>query len=165
MKIRKLRLYFETTTFNYFFDEEREGHKDVVKLFESVKAGEFEGYTSDYVIDELKKAEEPKSSNMMALIVKYGLTVLHKKAEVENLSELYISHGIIPTSHIYDSLHVALASVYKLERIISYNFQHINRNKTKNQTVIVNEAEGYGEVIIVTAKEVLEDEETERRTL
>ena len=35
----KLKLYLETTTFNWFFDE-RKGHEDVVRLFEAVKAGQ-----------------------------------------------------------------------------------------------------------------------------
>ena len=69
----RLRLYLETTTFNWFFDE-RPGHVEVVKLFESVKAGKFIGYTSEYVAEELKKAEEPKRTNMLSLIDRYGIT-------------------------------------------------------------------------------------------
>ena len=161
IKISKLRLYFETTTFNYFFDENREGHEDVVKLFEAVKAGEFEGYTSDYVTDELKKASDPKRSKMLALIDEYGLKVLQAKSEIADLGKLYIASGIIPASQIYDSLHVACVSVYELDVIISYNFQHINRNKTKIQTAVVNNKLGYGSISITTAKEVLNNDNDE----
>ena len=34
--IRKLRLYLETTVFNYYFDIDREGHYDTIKLFEAI---------------------------------------------------------------------------------------------------------------------------------
>ena len=70
LKNFRLRLYPETTVFNYFFDE-RKGHEDVVKLFEEIKAGKFKGYTSQYVIDELKRANEPERTNMFSLIEDY----------------------------------------------------------------------------------------------
>ena len=41
--IRKLRLYLETTVFNYYFDVNREGHCDTVKLFEAIGTGLYEG--------------------------------------------------------------------------------------------------------------------------
>ena len=40
---RKLRLYLETTIFNYYFDEDREDHEDVVRLFKAIGAGQFGG--------------------------------------------------------------------------------------------------------------------------
>ena len=43
--IEKLKLYLETTVFNFYFDEDRPGHEDVLRLFEAIKAGEFEAYT------------------------------------------------------------------------------------------------------------------------
>ena len=60
----RLRLYLETTTFNYYYDD-RKGHDDVVRLFEALKAGQFAGYTSDYVTEEIEDAPEPKRTNML----------------------------------------------------------------------------------------------------
>jgi len=64
----RIRLYLETTVFNYFFDVERPGHEDVVRLFEVIKAGEIRAYTSRYFTDELERAQEPKKSKMLSLI-------------------------------------------------------------------------------------------------
>ena len=82
----KLRLYLETTTFNWFIDP-RPGHEEVVRLFEAVKNGQFIGYTSQYVTDELKRAEEPKRTNMLNLIDKYGIIELAPKPEVDAIAE------------------------------------------------------------------------------
>ena len=46
----KLKLYLETTVFNYYFDDDREGHENVLELFEAIKAGKFEAYTSELVL-------------------------------------------------------------------------------------------------------------------
>ena len=156
--MRPLRLYLETTVFNYYFDTERDGHDDVVKLFEAIRAGQFEGYASRYVTDELKRAPEPKRSNMLALIDRYGITIMEPTPNVTSLARLYIKNGIVPASYYYDSAHIAFASVHELDFVISYNFRHINREKAKIQTSIINHDEGYLDVIICTAKEVLNDE-------
>ena len=47
--IKKLRLYLETTVFNYYFDINREGDYDTIKLFEAIGTGLHEGYTSEYL--------------------------------------------------------------------------------------------------------------------
>ena len=48
-----MRIYLETTIFNYYFEKERDFlHTDTVKLFEEIRANKYEAYTSDAVIDE-----------------------------------------------------------------------------------------------------------------
>jgi len=73
VKIKKLRLYLESTLYNYYFDTDRDGHKDTVRLFEAIGAGEYEGYSSEYAMLELLDAEEPKRSEMLALAEKYNI--------------------------------------------------------------------------------------------
>ena len=141
--------------FNYYFDEDRQGHQDVVRLFDAIGAGQFEGYASQYVTDELSKAPEPKRSKMLALIKQYNITNLELTPEVFRMAELYIATHIIPASYLYDSVHIAAASVYGLDIIISYNFQHINRDRTRSLTASTNKEEGYKEIEICTAEEVL----------
>jgi hypothetical protein len=48
--------------FNCYFDTERDGHADAVRMFEAVGAGKYEGYTSDYATLEPEEAPEPKQS-------------------------------------------------------------------------------------------------------
>ena len=158
MGIEKLRLYLETTVFNYYFDKDREGNQDVIKLFEAIKCGEYEGYSSRYVTDELMKASEPKRSNMLKLIDRYGIIILGYTPEALNMARAYIKLGVIPKSHLLDSLHIAAATTYRLDYIISYNFQHINREKTRVQTATINMRNGYGGIMICTTKEVFQDD-------
>jgi hypothetical protein len=54
---------------------------------------------------------------------------------------------------------IAISSIYGLDYVLSYNFQHINRAKTKLLTDRINNEEGYSSVFICTAKEVLGDEQ------
>ena len=145
--------------FNYYFDTEREGHDDVVRLFEAIKAGAYEGYASTLVTDELEAAPEPKRSDMLALVDRYKITVFDVTPAVARLAGLYIEAGIIPPSYRYDSSHIALAAVHELDFVISYNFKHINRNKARIRTTMINREEGYMSAIICTAREVLDNEQ------
>ena len=95
---------------------------------------------------------------MLSLIETYKLNILVSTFEVARLGKLYIINGIIPASHRLDILHVAMASVYQLDCVISYNFHHINRDKTRIRTAKVNNEEGYAGIMITTAGEVLNNE-------
>ena len=151
-----LRIYLETTVFNYYFDRQREGHEDVVQLFEAIAHGRYEGFTSDYVTDELEDCEEPKRGMMLTLIDSHGIKAFEVNDDAQHLAGMYISNGIVPASKFYDSVHIAAASVFRMDAIVSYNFAHINRRKTKLLTAGINNEYGYGSIIICTAKEVLE---------
>ena len=60
-----------------------------------------------------------------------------------------------------DGAHIAIASISGLDCVLSFNFQHINKLKTKRMTENVNLSEGYKGITICTPIEVLENEETE----
>ena len=149
----KLRLYLETTTFKYFYDE-RKGHEDVVRLFEAVKAGQFAGYTSQYVIDELYKAEEPKRTRMIDLLDECHIISLTPKPKTDALAKEYIDMEVIPKSQFYDSLHIAAASLYGLDVVVSYNFKHINREKTQKFIPFINIKQNLKWITFCTAEEV-----------
>lgn len=145
--------------FNYFFDAERDGHADTVRLFEAIGAGEYEGYTSRYVVYELQNAPEPKQSDMLKLIDKYHIAVLEVDNESDRLADVYIQEGIIPPKYRLDGAHIAAASVSNLNCVLSFNFKHINKLRTKEMTALVNLREGYRGITICTPMEVLEYDE------
>jgi predicted nucleic acid-binding protein len=154
--IRKQRLYLETTIFNYYFDTDRDGHEDTVKLFEAIGAGEYEGYTSEYAMIELRKALNPKQNNMLALIEKHGILILDIDAESERMTNLYIQNNIVPVKYRVDAAHIAIASIHDLDCVLSFNYKHINKLKTKRSTENVNLNEGYKGITICTPMEVLD---------
>ena len=156
----KLRLYLETTVFNYYFDEERKGHEDTVRIFEAIGRGEYEAYTSMYVTFELKKCHEPKRTNMLALIEKFGITILLTDDEVARMARIYVREGVVPVRYRLDGAHIAIATVHSLDGILSFNLQHINNDKTKELTASINVREKYRGLFIAAPGEVLRNEKT-----
>ena len=156
--MRTLRIYLETTMFNYYFDTEREAHTDTVKLFEEIKAGKYQAFTSVYAIRELRDAPPDKMKKMLALVDEYGITTLDFSTEAEQLAEIYVREKIIPSKYGTDSVHIAVATINDLDMILSLNFKHIVRKKTIELTELINIREGYHRIGIYTPMEVVEHE-------
>ena len=159
MKIEKLRLYLESTMFNYYFDAARDGHAYTVRLFEAIGTGKYDGYTSEYAVYELLDSSEPKRTNMLRLIEKYGIIGLNISEESDRMADLCVQNKIIPRKYKLDAAHIAIASIHGLDCVLSFNFQHINKLKTKRMTESINLSEGYKGIIICTPMEVLDDEQ------
>ena len=94
---------------------------------------------------------------MEALVTAYNVEVLAPSDEIARLADIYISGGIIPARFPDDALHIATASVYEIDYIISLNFQHIVKHKTIIETELINAKEGYKRVFIHAPAEVIEN--------
>ena len=158
--MNKQKIYLETTLFNYYFDEDRDAHADVVTLFKECSVGEFEPYTSTYTIEELEDTQGEKRDKMLALISQYKVTVLAASDEIVELAKKYIAEGAIHKGSQTDARHIATAAVNNLDKIISLNFRHIVKEKMIILTGAINTLLGYKPVEIKTPMEVIDYEKT-----
>ena len=77
--------------------------------------------------------------------------------EIKMLANKYIEQGIIPLKYEDDALHIAIASVNGLDIIVSWNFKHIVKAKTKREVAGINLLLGYKEIDIYSPWEVVND--------
>jgi predicted nucleic acid-binding protein len=154
--MRKQRVYLETTMFNYYYDKMKDAHPATVAFFEAIGRGDFDGYTSAITYRELTAALEPKRSKMLELIGKYHITMLEESAESITLADIYIKNGVIPAKKRLDARHIAIATVNAIDIILSYNFKHINKLKTKTMIPAINQIAGYRNITIAQSEEVID---------
>ena len=95
---------------------------------------------------------------MLDLIEKYQVIILDASEDVIQLAEKYIDNNIIPTKKRLDALHIAIASVNELDIILSFNFKHINKLKTKTLIPAINLLSGYKEIFIAQPEEIIDYE-------
>jgi len=126
-------------------------------LFKEIKDEKYEAYTSRYVIDELTNAPEAKREKMLNLILEHDIPILEPNDEAVRIADLYISENIIPQKYRMDGLHIAIAPENDLNMIVSMNFQHIVKRKTKLQTGNINTLNGYHAVEIYSPMEVVDN--------
>lgn len=84
--------------------------------------------TSQAVLDELNNGDYPKKENCIALLD--DLPLLAIEPEIADIVENYIRHKLMPNDLGGDALHLALASYYKCDILLTWNCSHLaNANK------------------------------------
>jgi predicted nucleic acid-binding protein len=152
--MKLLKVYFETSVFNFVFADDSLVEKDItLKLFNKIK--DYEAYISEIVIREISRAPEFKKKQLFNLINKYEFKELEFDRESEELAKWYIKEGVIPEKYEEDALHIAIASVNNLDVLISWNFSHIVKLKTKMRVAGIIRMLGYKEIEIVFPWEVV----------
>jgi len=153
-----ISVYLETTIFNRYLEEGREFCVETRLLFKKIAEQKIEAYTSVYVIEEIQEAPEPKRTQMLNLINEFNVRALDESPEAQELADAYIQAGIIPARYKLDGVHIAITAINNIDCIISLNFSHINKLKTKTATEIIHSVKGYNSPYICTPMEVFDDE-------
>ena len=154
--MHKLKLYLDTTILNFAFaDDAPKEKEDTLKFFKQIDR--FEVSISEVVLREVSLCEVKKRERLNALWQRHDLNVLEFDTEAQELGEKYIKSGIIPVKYRDDASHIAIATVNNFDAILSWNFQHIVKMKTKREVVAINLMEGYKPIDIYTPGEVVED--------
>lgn len=155
--MKKIKYYLDTTIFNFVFAEGDDEKKDItLKLFKDLPLIAEGVFISDEVIREISRANEPRKSQLEGLVRKTNPLLLEVDIEVEELAERYIKEGIIPVRYRSDALHIAVAVINGIEAIVSWNFEHIVKLKTRVMVNGVNRLLGYHEIEICSPEEVIE---------
>lgn len=156
--MRVPKIYVETTIFNFpFADDAPQYRADTLKLFEEIKAGKFEPYTSEYAVGELEDEKNTEKRNkMLALIPEYKIKVLPKKDSIAELAQSYIAARTVPEKYMTDALHIAAAIIEGLDIIVSLNFRHIVKYKTIEIVNVINDLKGYSRIDIHSPAEVID---------
>jgi hypothetical protein len=161
MRMEKSKIYLETTMFNFYYAPDVPGYRvlkgQVRQVFDLIKAGQFEPYTSAYTTDELEaETNIERREQMKGLITNYGIRFLGQSDEAERLAALYIQEEAVPAAYPTDAAHIAITAVNGLDFIVSLNFGHIARPWTIERVRRVNVREGYKGIGIYRPAEVLE---------
>ena len=158
----KPKIYLETTMFSFYYEERMsplylEQKALVRRIFELIKAGVYEPYTSTYATREINNEMGlDKRKKMQALVYDYAIMFLPITEEIERLAVLYVKEMAISPAWVTDAAHIATATYNGLDFIVSLNFAHIVRPWTIERVRSVNMREKYRAIGIYKPEEVLE---------
>jgi len=155
--MKKLKIYLETTVVSYLNQPERgDQAADSHRLWEKIKAGEFEAFISPVAIEELERCSEPKRSILLEYLRSITYTILQGNTEVADLTATYIKAGVLRQKSFDDCQHIAYACVYGCDIIVSWNFKHIVNHRTISGVKSVNALAGYKEMLIYSPTMLIE---------
>lgn len=158
--MRKLKLYIESSTWNFVFADDAPEKRDVTKeFFNLVRKGFYEIYISTTVLDEINEAPASKKDQLIALIKECNPVEFKITEEAKNLAEIYMERKIVPEKKPRDAVHVGVATVNELDALITWNYRHLANLRKAELFHGVNLERGYFKKLeIITPMEVVTDE-------
>jgi len=152
-------IYLENSIFGFYYDEKPENRskaKATRTLFEQIKSGMFDAFTSPLTVRELSAAPGGIKDKLLALIEDFGVKVVNvDEGELEALVKKYMEEQIVPEEFINDARHVAYATILRVDILVSLNLVHIANEWSARKFNAVNLKEGYSLLAIRTSEEVI----------
>jgi predicted nucleic acid-binding protein len=111
--------------------------------------------TSAIVFDELQQIPDVARRNASIALLR-DMEALEYTIEIEEVAAVYLQHKLMPAEAFGDADHLALASFYNCDILVTWNCKHLaNANKT-GHIRRVNALLGLRTPLLVTPLELLE---------
>ena len=147
----KTKIYLDTTVISALFDKRTPERMTQTQQFWK-QIEEYNVFISELVTDEIRGASQPLQDKMLEKISKF--TSLSITDDVQHLAELYIKNEIFPEKYSADALHTALPSTNQIGILLSWNFTHLVKVKTRRMVALINVIHNYTPVEIITPPEL-----------
>ena len=149
------RIYADTSVVGGCEDEEFAEHS--VRLMEGFVRGDLILVLSSLTVQEL--ADAPVTvRRRLASVPEAHIETLQLNAEARELAESYMAAGVLTAKMQADAQHIAIATIGRVDVLVSWNFKHIVNLQRIHGYNSVNLRQGYPMIEIRTPREVLSDE-------
>lgn len=152
----KQRIYIDTSVIGGCEDEEFSEWS--VQLFEEFRQGLRIAVVSDLTRKEIEKAPE-NVRKVLSSLADANIENVFLSEEAERLAKSYIDEGVVSAKHIIDAQHIAIASVERVDVLVSWNFQQIVNLSRIHAFNSVNLKLDYPMIEIRSPREVIRGEE------
>jgi hypothetical protein len=140
----KTRIYIDTSVVGGYFDEEFQ--EDTKRFYKWFEENDVVFVISDLLDIELINAPE-KVRNSLGKYDNSKFERIKLSQESIVLANEYIKHKVVGISSLEDCRHIAMATVHKVDYVVSWNFKHI---------VNIDRIIGYNSVNLILGYEPVE---------
>ena len=123
-------VYLDSTILSYLHDERPDLHYLIgqTKIWWLEQRLKFDCYISPETVRELGVGNYPRKDRILAEAATLKLLTPHSR--IEEIAKIYIENYLMPQEEGGDALHLAYASFYEFDYLLSWNFSHlVNVNK------------------------------------
>lgn len=149
----KARVYVDTSVIGGCEDDEFSEYS--LRLMERFFQGDIVLVMSTLTVQELAAAPDEVRRHL-ASVPEAHIQTLQLDAEAKELAEAYISEGVISPRMRGDAQHIAIATVARVDVLVSWNFKHIVNLSRIHGYNSVNLRRGYPTLEIRAPREVLD---------
>jgi len=132
-----LKIYIETTIPSFYFEARRNAEcvsrRNWTRRWWDDHRHEHQLVTSLIVRDELSDPKYPETKRRNALALLDELPVLDLNARIDEIVQTYVENLLMPQQPTADAIHLALASYYGCDVLLTWNCAHLaNPNKFRH---------------------------------
>ena len=151
-----MRVYVDTSVLGGCLDEEFKEWS--LRLVREFMTGRKTAVISDITRAELDQAPEAVR-DVLSGLSRSRWEAISLSEEARKLADAYVREGVVGIDCLTDALHIAVASLARVDVLVSWNFKHIVNLRRIHLYNAVNLKEGYGMIDIRTPREVLDAED------
>lgn len=149
-----MRIYIDTSVIGGYFDKDfKEWSRKLFKEFISKKKI---AVISDLTLAELEYAPK-RVKKLIELLPKDSTEEILLNDEAKVLSNNYIREKTVTEKYLMDTRHIALATIHKVDVLVSWNFKHIVNLYKIRLYNSVNLKYGYSMIDIRTPREIIDE--------
>ena len=160
----KSSIYIETSIPNFYYEGRSEpnrvARREWTREWWDTFATSFVLHSSDAVIVELDRGmlEELKTQRIKLIS---GLPLLEITDDVLEVGRIYVERLVMPRDGAGDALHLALASFYEMDVLLTWNCKHLANPNKFGHIDRVNEELGLTSPLLTTPLNYLSEDETD----
>jgi predicted nucleic acid-binding protein len=117
----------------------------------------YEAYISEFVVVELEEGEYPGKSKALSLV--RDIPRLAANRDIQEIAGVYLVHKLMPSVDVRDALHLAFASNYKMDYLLTWNCAHLANGHKRRHIRVINTRLGLWTPEIVTPLELVPPKE------
>lgn len=158
----KAKLYLETTIPSYLVGRPSRdllvaAHQGITRDWWELRRSSFELYVSELVVQEIRAGNALVASQRLEIL--RDVPILPVSGEILRLAEDLIAKGPIPRKAADDAAHIAIATVYGCEYLLTWNCRHIANAEMHRAIRRVVEEYGYEVPNLCTPEELMGEEQ------
>ena len=145
------KVYLDTSVISALFDKRTPERMEMTKnAWEQIK--NYEVFISDAVVEELQMADASLIEKFNNVIANFNILLATDEAHA--LAKTYVEQEVFPAKYFDDALHVAICSVNEIGLLLSWNFRHLVKVKTRRMVSAINIMKDYPPVEIIAPPEL-----------
>lgn len=150
-----MRIYIDTSVINGLYASETEIKISTQNFFSFAQKTGSMLYSADLIVEEIERTPSVyKRNELKNALSHYEVEFLPITDEVQAIAKLYLTQKVIPAKYMPDAVHIATAVIYNIPVLVSWNFEHIVKLKTKVEIDRINRQNNHPQITICSPKEV-----------
>lgn len=150
---KRIKVYLDTSVISALFDYRNPERQSLTEQFFN-EIMNYNVYLSVITLAEVDRTPDEQLRDKMEEML-MGHSVLSLSDDVNSLAEEYIKNKTVTENHKEDAFHIAVAVLNEMDYLLSWNFKHLVREKTRGVVNMVNTMNNLKKIEIITPAEIL----------